>query len=48
MNLILYGESSTVWFSSEWLNEETIVEASSNAVNEMVSLEMEEISMLKF
>ena len=43
-----YGESSTVWFSSEWLNEETIVEAISNAVNEMVSLEMEEISILKF
>tara|TARA_E500000331_G_C17115816_1_gene651696 strand:+ start:144 stop:878 length:735 start_codon:yes stop_codon:yes gene_type:complete len=42
-----FGESSTVWLSSDWLNEETVMEAMSNAVNEMISLEMDELSFLK-
>jgi len=42
------GESSTVWLGSgDWLSEETIMDAMSIAVNEMLTLEVGELSFLK-
>ena len=42
------GESSTVWLGSgDWLSEETVMDAMSIAVNEMLTLEVNELSFLK-
>ena len=42
------GESSTVWlFSGDWLTEENVMDAMSVAVNEMLTLEVEELSFFK-
>ena len=42
------GESSTVWLGSgDWLSEETVMDAMSIAVNEMLTLEVDELSFLK-